>query len=234
MCGRARLSTDYSEIKIRLAFDLDAPAPNFDVNWNLAPTEPMLVAIRSEAGKRVPRMMKWGLIPHWSKDAKLAYSTINARSEDFTTKPSFRDVWKWGQRCLVVTDGFYEWRKLDEKGKQKQAYAIAMADDAPMVMAGLWARWKNPANGEEVLSCTVLTCAPNEEIAKLHNRMPVILNKDDWGMWLGEEPADDEALLALLKPCPDAWIKVWPVDNRVGNVRNKDADLIAPVEPLVV
>jgi putative SOS response-associated peptidase YedK len=88
----------------------------------------------------------------WSKDDKLQYSTFNARSEDFRTKPSFRDAWKWGQRCLVVTDGFYEWKKLDAKGKQKQPYAIAMTDDGQMVMAGLWAKWKSPS-GEEVLSC---------------------------------------------------------------------------------
>jgi len=110
MCGRVRLSSDYSEIKIRLKFAADAPAPNFAPDWNKPPTEPMLVAIRSVDGKRIPKMMKWGLIPHWAKDDRLQYSTFNARSEDFTTKPAFRDAWKWGQRCLVVTDGFYEWK----------------------------------------------------------------------------------------------------------------------------
>jgi putative SOS response-associated peptidase YedK len=121
----------------------------------------MLVAIRSEDGKRVPRMMRWGLLPHWAKDEKLSYSTFNARAEEFTTKPAFKHAWKWGQRCLVVTDGFYEWKVLDPKGKQKQPYAIAMADDTPMVMAGLWSKWKDPKSGSEVLSCTVLTCNPN-------------------------------------------------------------------------
>jgi putative SOS response-associated peptidase YedK len=111
MCGRVRLSSDYSEIKIAL-FDLAAPAPNFEVDWNKPPTAPMLVAIRSEDGKRIPKMMRWGLLPHWAKDEKLSYSTFNARSEDFTTKPAFRDAWQRGQRCLVVTDGFYEWQKI--------------------------------------------------------------------------------------------------------------------------
>jgi putative SOS response-associated peptidase YedK len=95
-------------------------------------------------------MMKWGLIPHWAKDDKLQYSTFNARAEEFTTKPAFRDAWARGQRCLVVTDGFYEWKKLDANGKLKQPYAVAMADDGQMVMAGLWAKWKSPTNGEEV------------------------------------------------------------------------------------
>ncbi len=108
MCGRVRLSSDYSEIKIKLKFDLDASAPNFERDWNKPPTAPMLVAIRAIDGKRTPRMMRWGLLPHWAKDEKIAYSTFNARIEEFTAKPAFRDAWKRGQRCLVVTDGFYE------------------------------------------------------------------------------------------------------------------------------
>jgi putative SOS response-associated peptidase YedK len=102
MCGRVRLSSDYSEIKIKLKFDLDAPAPNFEADWNKPPTAPMLVAIRSVDGKRIPKMMRWGLLPHWAKDEKVGYSTFNARAEEFTAKPAFRDAWKRGQRCLVV------------------------------------------------------------------------------------------------------------------------------------
>ena len=117
MCGRVRLSSDYSEIKIRLKFVANAPAPNFEADWNLPPTRPMLVAYRSIEGERVPKMMKWGLIPSWAKDDKLQYSTFNARSEEFTTKPAYRDAWKRGQRCLVVTDGFYEWKKTGRKGE---------------------------------------------------------------------------------------------------------------------
>ncbi len=189
----------------------------------------MLVAIRSEDGKRIPKMMRWGLLPHWAKDEKISYSTFNARAEEFTTKPTFRDAWRRGQRCLIVTDGFYEWKKLDEKGKEKQPYAIAMADDAPMVMAGLWARWKDPKSGDEIQSCTILTTISNGVMGKLHNRMPAILVKDDWGKWLGEEPATSEELLAMLKPSPDADLKIWPVDTKVGNVRNKGAELVLPI-----
>ena len=97
MCGRVRLTTDYSEIKIALKFHLSAPAPNFEVDWNKPPTAPMLVAIRSEDGERIPRIMRWGLVPHWAKNEKISYSTFNARSEDFTTKPAFRDAWTRGQ-----------------------------------------------------------------------------------------------------------------------------------------
>ena len=128
-----------------------------------------------------------------------------------------------------MTDGFYEWKKLDEKGKDKQPYAIAMSDDAPMVMAGLWARWKDPKSGDEIQSCTILTTISSGVMGKLHNRMPVILVKDDWGKWLGEEPATSEELLAMLKPSPDADLKIWPVDTKVGNVRNKGAELVLPI-----
>jgi putative SOS response-associated peptidase YedK len=94
---------------------------------------------------------------------------------------------KRGQRCLVITDGYYEWKVLDPKGKKKQPYAIAMADDREMVMAGLWETWKSPTSGEEILTCTIMTCAPNESMAQIHDRMPVILDEADWPKWLGEE-----------------------------------------------
>src|SRR5271156_3882559 len=116
MCGRVRLSSDYSEIKIKLKFD--GPAPNFERDWNKPPTAPMLVAIRTLDGKRTPKMMRWRLLPHWAKDEKIAYSTFNARAEEFTTKPAFRDAWRRGQRCLVVTDGFMSGRSSTPKAKR--------------------------------------------------------------------------------------------------------------------
>jgi putative SOS response-associated peptidase YedK len=98
-----------------------------------------------------------------------------------------------------------------------------------MVMAGLWSSWKNPASGEEITSCTVLTCAPNEVMAELHDRMPVVLGEAYWAKWLGEEPATNEQLLDLLTACPNEWLKIWPVDKRVGNVRNQGAELVLPI-----
>jgi putative SOS response-associated peptidase YedK len=103
-----------------------------------------------------------------------------------------------------------------------------MADDAQMVMAGLWAKWKSPS-GEEIQCCTILTCGPNNGVGELHNRMPVILAERDWAKWLGEEPATEEELMALLKPCPDESLKIWPVSKSVGNVRNKGAELALPI-----
>jgi putative SOS response-associated peptidase YedK len=229
MCGRVRLSSDYSEIKIRLKFATDSPAPNYELDWNKPPTTDMLVAVRSVDGKRVAKVVKWGLIPRWAENEKIKYSTHNARVETFRAKPAFRDAWKRGQRCLVITNGFYEWKKLDPEGKKKQSYAIDMSDGREMVMAGLWETWKSPTSGEEILTCTVITCEPNEAMGELHDRMPVILDEADWPKWLGEEPTTPDELFALLKPCPDEMLKIWPVNNKVGNVRNKGAELLTPV-----
>jgi putative SOS response-associated peptidase YedK len=175
--------------------------------------------------QRVPRMTRWGLIPGWAKDDKMAYSTHNARAEDFRNKPTFGDAWRRGQRCLCIIDSFYEWKK------KRQAYAIGMADGGPMVMAVLWDSWKSPQSGEEIVTCTVLTCGPNKSLGEIHDRMPVILTETDWPKWLGEEPAAEQELLALLRPCPDEALKIWPVDNKVGNVRNTGPQLIQPVDP---
>ncbi len=220
MCGRVRLSTDYSETKIALNFDAIAPAPNIPPSWNVCPTDPMLVAVRSQDGKRIPQQMRWGLIPFWAKDSKVAFSTINARAETVDTTAAFRDAWKKGQRCLVITDGFYEWQKLD--AKNKQPYALAMADGSMMVFAGLWDEWKDKTTGEHINTCTIITCAPNALVATLHDRMPVILPPADWPKWLGEEPATPKELKALLVPFRDDALKLWPVNRqKIGNVRNK-------------
>ena len=164
---------------------------------------PMLVATYAKDGDRVSEIMRWGLVPWWAEDIKVGYSTFNARADSVATKPAFRDAWKRGQRYLVVTDGFYEWRKSD-----KQPFAIGMADDGLMVMAGLWDRWKSP-QGEKIKSCTVITCDPNQAVGAPHNRMPVILAEKDWPRWLGEEPASEEELKALLVACPSEDLKLW-------------------------
>jgi putative SOS response-associated peptidase YedK len=223
MCGRVRLSTDYSETKIAVRFDTAYPAPNIPPSWNVCPTDPMLVAVRSTDGKRIPQQMRWGIIPWWAKDAKLGFSSINARAETVDRTPAFRDAWEKGQRCLVITDGFYEWKK-----PQKQPYAVGTADGSQMVMAGLWDEWTDKKNGERIKSCTIITCPPNALIGELHDRMPVILSTQDWAKWLGEEPATPEGLKALLMPF-EGTLKIWPVNRQgIGNVRNKEREVANP------
>lgn len=224
MCGRVRLGTDFSQIRIKLKFDQAAAVPNVPASWNVCPTDPMLAAV-NENGRRIPQQMRWGLVPWWAKNIKVGFSSINARAEKVDTTPAFRDAWKRNQRCLVVTDGFYEWKKAE-----KQPYAIGMADDDLMVMAGLWDDWRDKKTGERVRSCTIITCPPNAVAGALHDRMPVILAPDAWGRWLGEESATPEQLKKLLIPCPDEALKMWPVDRtKIGNVRNKSRDLADPV-----
>src|SRR5262249_38878205 len=151
--------------------------------WNIAPTQDMLTTILDPVtGRRTPVLMRWGLIPGWAKDVKIGVSTFNARADTVAVKPAFRAAWRAGRRCLVVTDGFYEWDKL---AGGRQPYAIARAVDQLTVMAGLWEEWTSPA-GERIKSCTVITTEPNELIARLHDRMPVVLAEEDWPAWLGE------------------------------------------------
>lgn len=222
MCGRAKLPTDYSEIKIKLRFDDRWPAPNLKPSWNIAPTDPMLTAVLDrESGTRRPVLMHWGLIPSWATE-KPKYPTFNARAETVSTTATFKRAWAAGRRCLIITDGFYEWRKSD-----KQAFAIACANDLT-VMAGLWEKWQSPA-GEKINSCTIITTDANGTLAPLHDRMPVILSPDDWPMWLGEVPANEEELKALLKPAANDLLTLWPVSKRVGSVKNNDAALCEPV-----
>jgi putative SOS response-associated peptidase YedK len=227
MCGRARLSTDFSEIRIAFRIPPERPTPNFAPTWNLAPTDPIPIVRRDrEDGLRRLDVVRWGLIPYWAKDIKIGYSTINARCEDIETKPAFREAFR-RRRCVVPLDGFYEWKTLG--GKDRQPYTIGHRDRGLMAMAGLWETWRSPA-GETVRSATIITCSPNELVAELHDRMPVILPPPAWPVWLGEESVDrPEALKALLVPFPADDMAIWPVDKRVGNVKNNDPSLSEPV-----
>jgi putative SOS response-associated peptidase YedK len=224
VCGRARLPEDYSEIKIKLALDDLAPAPNWRGSWNLAPRQDMLTVVRNPAtGKRAPIKARWGLIPSWARDAKIGDKTFNARGGSIDSVASFRGAWNSGRRCLVVTDGFYEWRKAD-----RQPFAIARVNDQLTVLAGLWELWQAPG-GETIRSCTVITCPANDLIAPLHDRMPVVLAEEDWPAWLGEAPTTNAALKALLKPFPSDRMKLWPISKKVNNWRNDGPDLIDPL-----
>jgi putative SOS response-associated peptidase YedK len=224
MCGRVRLSSDYSELKIQFRIPDDQLAPNFAPNWNCAPTHRMPI-VRLDHGRRLVDLAKWGLVPFWAQDEKIGYSTFNARAEAITTKPAYRDAWKHGRRCIVPVDNFYEWKTLGPK--DKQPYAIALPDREIMALAGLWDSWRSPA-GETVHSFTIVTTEPNGEMAPIHNRMPVILPPTVWDVWLGEQDVSSEAAAALLVPYAEHLV-MWPVPKDVGNVKDNRPDLIEPV-----
>jgi putative SOS response-associated peptidase YedK len=169
--------------------------------------------------------MRWGLVPFWAKDGKMAFNTINAKAETITTSPTYREALK-RRRCLVPADWFYEWQKVD--AKTKQPYAIAMENAELFAFAGLWDKWKDKATGQTLDTYTVITTDPNELMEPIHNRMPVIVPPKDYSRWMA--PADPAHLpVDLLRPYPADEMKAWKVSRAVGNVRNNSPGLIMPV-----
>jgi putative SOS response-associated peptidase YedK len=224
MCGRFQASRSPAEIA--RWFKTTGPLPNAQPRYNAAPTQSLLTVLRDpESGERRLEVLRWGLIPYCARDAKIAYSTINAKAETVAATPAFRDAFR-RRRCLVPAHAFYEWQQRD--AKTKQPYRIVMADGSPMAFAGLWERWKEPTSGETVRSFTILTTSANALCAPIHNRMPVILDTRDYPRWLGEAPATGDELQALLKPFPAEHMQAHEVGQRIGNVKNEDAGLIEP------
>jgi len=225
MCGRVRLSSDVSEIRLVFRVAPERPSPNFAASWNVAPTDPLpVVRWDAKAGERSLDILRWGLVPYWAKDIKVGFANINAKAEGIENRPAFRDAFQ-RRRCLVPVDNFYEWKKTPTG---KQPYAIALADRGLMALAGLWENWRSPA-GEWIRSFAIVTTTPNELCSALHNRMPVVLGPPNWAAWLGEEPAEPARLKAMLAPFPSEEMIFWPVSPRVGNVKNNDPSLIEPI-----
>jgi putative SOS response-associated peptidase YedK len=228
MCGRYGRRADKQRIAEWMqthntdVFDDSYLAPSF----NVAPQSfQPVVRLDAETGERELTIMRWGLVPFWAKDAKIGYSTINAKAETITTSPAFREAMK-RRRCLVPADWFYEWKKIDVKSKQP--HAIALQDGSLFAFAGLWETWKDKATGQTLETYTVITTDPNELMQTLHNRMPVILHRQGYERWLAS--ADPAQLpVDLLKPFPAEEMKAWPVSQDVGNVRNNRPELVEPI-----
>src|SRR5216683_6338026 len=221
MCGRVVQKTPLGEI--RVLFETVDPAPNAAPTYNGAPTDTLPIVRLDRDGRRSLDLLRWGLIPYWATDIKIGARCINAMAETVAIKPAFRDAFARGQRCIVPVDGFYEWKKT---GTGKQPYAIVGADGLPLALAGLWERWRDRAAGDTTQTFTIITTAPNELCAPIHDRMPVVLPREVWATWLGEHGAEPDDLLALLRPYPAELMRAYPVGVRVGNVRNNDAALL--------
>ena len=228
MCGRfGRLGdkqriAEWMEAHDGGVFDDSFFAPSY----NVAPQSfQPVVRLDSETGERELTVMHWGLVPFWAKDAKMAFNTINAKAETVTTSPTYREPMK-RRRCLVPADFFFEWKKLG--AKTKQLYAIAMKDAELFAFAGLWDSWKDRVTGKALETFTVITTDPNELMEPIHNRMPVILHRQDYDRWL--TVADPANLpVDLLRPYLAEEMKSWPVSRDVGNVRNNRPELIEPI-----
>lgn len=229
MCGRFTLHASPS--LLAELFDLPEE-PYLAPRYNVAPTQP--VAIVRTSGPDAARewaLVHWGLIPSWSKDPSIGARMINARAETVEEKPSFRAAFR-RRRCLVPADGFYEWRSM---GKAKQPYYITMEDGTPFAFAGLWETWTGP-DGSALDSCTILTTEPNKLMATLHNRMPVIVEPEDYSLWLGQGgdvPKEQVGpLVSLLRPYPAELMVARPVSKYVNNPGNEGAECIAAFDAM--
>jgi putative SOS response-associated peptidase YedK len=233
MCGRFARRSTQQVLADWFGVELEE-MPWFAPSYNAAPQSVQpVVRQKSDSGSREFALMRWGLVPFWAKDAKIGYSTINARAEEAAGKPAYREALK-RRRCLVPADAFYEWQRpnpamhVEAAAKTKQPFAIALRSGEPYAMAGLWERWQ-PKEGPALESFTILTTGPNELMAPIHNRMPVILAASDYSRWLSPgDPAQPP--LELLRPFPAEEMIAWPVCGRVGNVCNNDPQLLDRIQ----
>ena len=220
MCGRYTLTTP----KGRLAeeFGLSGELPEIPPSYNIAPTQDV-ATILGDGEERRLEMMRWGLIPSWADDPEIGARMINARSETAAEKPSFRAAFK-KRRCLIPTDGFYEWQKTNGP---KQPFHIRLRDERPFALAGLWEMWQEDG-GPEVHSCTILTTGANDLLAPVHNRMPVILDPENYDFWLDPDVQEKDSLTGLLKPYPSEALQAYPVSRFVNSPSNDDPRCVEP------
>jgi len=201
---------------------------SWDEDWNprynVAPTQPVPVIRRQEPTRELS-LMRWGLIPSWTKEPSVAASMINARSETASTKPAFRDALTF-RRCLLPADGFYEWQR---RGKTKQPYCFEVSAGTLFAFAGIWDRWKG-ASGNTVETCSILTTTANAATSEVHDRMPAILDPASYDLWLDPAMRDVAAASELLKPYDARLMRSYPVSSRVNRVGNDDAECSSAVE----
>jgi putative SOS response-associated peptidase YedK len=220
MCGRFVLTANPDVIQT--TFNLTSVPSEMFPRYNIAPTQP--VAVITNDDPKALTFHRWGLIPSWAKDLKIGNQMINARSESVAEKPSFRSAFK-RRRCLIPADGFYEWRK---EGKDKTPMFIHLKDRPVFAMAGLWEIWHSP-DGGELRSCTIITTEANSFMQTMHDRMPVILNKEDYDFWLSPDEEPVPKLQALLKPFDPDMMTAYPVSKMVNRPNNDVPECIAPV-----
>jgi putative SOS response-associated peptidase YedK len=225
MCGRYRLSK--RKQMVEEYFDSTSDEADWNPRYNIAPTQPVPVIRQNpKEPRRELSLLRWGLIPAWAKGASGA-PLINARSETAATTPAFRDALRL-RRCLIPADGFYEWQRSDN-GKEKQPFCFEVNDEELFAFAGLWDRWKDP-NGQWIKSCSILTTTPNAAISAIHDRMPVILRRDDYDLWLDPGMEDADAVSDLLKPFDARLMRSYAVSSRVNSIANDDEACSTPVE----
>jgi putative SOS response-associated peptidase YedK len=231
MCGRYAFFTPI-EAMTRLFGVGEVHARELTPRYNIAPTQevpivrssPFLEGDAAGAPLRELALARWGLVPFWAKDSSIGNRMINARGETVAQKPAFRAAFR-KRRCLVPSDGFYEWVKTDAG---KQPWYIHAAGGEPLAFAGLWELWDPPDGGAPLASCTIITTGANEFMRPLHDRMPVMLDAAGREAWLDATSAPQD-LQALLAPAPDELLEAWPVSRRVNSPFNEDPTLVEPL-----
>ncbi|WP_347321164.1 SOS response-associated peptidase [Rossellomorea sp. RS05] len=222
MCGRFSLIESVHELQQQFEFDISA---KLEPRFNIAPSQEVF-SIISDGKKRRGGTLRWGLVPHWAKEVKIGYKMINARAEGIEEKPSFREPFR-KKRCLIIADGFYEWKQVDDR---KQPYRFVMKDGKPFAFAGLWETWKK---GDAPLhTCTIITTTPNALTEDVHERMPVILKRSDYARWLDPSNQAVDELKSLLVPYPAEEMELYAVSELVNSPKNDVADVLSPLNSL--
>lgn len=219
MCGRFTLRQPAD--RIVKEFQL-TEAPRIEARYNIAPTQNIL-AIRHSPDGNEAVTLRWGLIPSWAKEASIGAKLINARSETVSEKPSFRGAFK-RRRCVIPADGFYEWQRA---GALKQPFYFKLKDDGLFGFAGLWDKWRAP-NGESLETCSILTTEANALLSKTHDRMPVMLHRDSYALWLDEDVRKQELRAELLRPYPAAEMTAYAVSTAINSPQHQGAELAQP------
>jgi putative SOS response-associated peptidase YedK len=229
VCGRVVSTSTVDQLVDWLRID-EVVAPELPPGWNVAPGRDLYAVARTRSGARRLGLMRWGLVPSWSTDPNTGPRPINARAESLLDRPAFADALV-RRRCIVPVDGFYEWER-PAGAATPQPWFLAPAGGRPLALAGLWDRWVAP-DGAALVSVAIVTVAANADVARLHDRMPAVLDADDVDAWLDPAP-DVGGLLELLAPADEGFLELRPVSTRVNSVANDGPDLLDEVEPAVV
>lgn len=217
MCGRYTVTDPDA---LRDEFGVDELPPELAARFNVAPTQRVPVVVERGDRRRI-ELMRWGLVPPWAEDVRIGNRLINARVESASAKPAFRDAFV-SRRCLVAASGFYEWQR---QGKHRTPFYLRRLDRRPLAFAGLWERWK-PPDGDWLLSVAILTTDASEVVAPIHDRMPLIVDRRDYGRWLAPEPVQDEALAELVGATGAVELEAYEVSAAVNSPRNDGPELL--------
>ena len=228
MCGRAYETYTEDELYVRYLNEKAKRNPlGLKPNFNFSPTQLSPVVLVRDGESNIS-LFRWGLVPFWAKDVKSAakYSLINARGEEIMEKRSYKTPFE-KRRCIVPLSGFIEWKRLD--AKNKTPFAIHLKDEPIMSVAGVWEHWESKESGEVVDSFSIITTAANSFMESIHDRMPVILKRDQEAEWLDPSQSDTAKLLKMLKPCPENWLDAYEISKLVNSPRNNVKELLDPV-----